>query len=350
MRTFLSKDAARQSHFRKAADKALKQGPWSVTFHRPLNAETSVAVNDYYSDAPYWWPDPNKPDAPYIRKDGERNPKRFETNRRHLGDMSEAVLSLGSGAFLLGEPKYATRAAELLHTWFIDPKTRMNPHLDYGQAIRGRNTGRGAGIIDTVSLIYCAQGAALANLDPTLQTGLQQWFSQYLHWLTTSKPGLDEKKAGNNHATWWTAQVAAYSSFSANAELQKMAWDRYRTWLIPSQVQPDGSCPKEEARTRSLSYSSMNLDGFSILCRLGGIHGQSLWSPIEKSFHYLLPFVLEPTRWKKQQIAPYEQDKVFFPALAGLGLKSDTLLSAYRKLPRTGSPWVQLVDLLVASA
>src|SRR6187549_4051597 len=32
--------------------------------------------HDYMSQAPYWWPDPSKPDGlPYIRKDGERNPE-----------------------------------------------------------------------------------------------------------------------------------------------------------------------------------------------------------------------------------------------------------------------------------
>ena len=37
----------------------------------------------------------------------------------------------------------------------------MNPNLEYGQAVRGINTGRGTGIIDTVSLIHAAQGVAL---------------------------------------------------------------------------------------------------------------------------------------------------------------------------------------------
>src|SRR5262245_22084518 len=32
--------------------------------------------HDYMSQAPYWWPDPSKPDGrPYIRKDGQRNPE-----------------------------------------------------------------------------------------------------------------------------------------------------------------------------------------------------------------------------------------------------------------------------------
>src|SRR5262249_32430498 len=136
---------------------------------------------------------------------------------------------------------------------------------------------------------------------------------------------------------------------------KSMAWERYRSYLVPTEVQPDGSCPREEARTKSLGYSSMNLDGFSVLCRLGQMAGQDLWRfrtpqgiAIEKSFHYLLPYVVNPKEWRKPQIAPYDRDSVIFPGLAGVGLHSDKLLAAYRKLPRATGPWVQLIDLLVA--
>src|SRR4051812_4168789 len=58
------------------ADAALQQGPWSVTTKRP--ADVDATPNDYYSEGPYWWPDPKNPKGPYIRKDGERNPGRFD--------------------------------------------------------------------------------------------------------------------------------------------------------------------------------------------------------------------------------------------------------------------------------
>jgi hypothetical protein len=71
---------------------------------------------------------------------------------------------------------------------------------------------------------------------------------------------------------------------------------------------------------------------------------------IEKAFSYLLPYVLRPQTWSKPQIARYEQDRVIFPGLAGLGLRSAELLAAYRKLPRAQAPRVMLVDLLVRTA
>src|ERR1700687_3407076 len=81
---------------RQNADVALKAGPWSVTYHRPDFIK--AAPNDYYSEGPYWWPDPKNPKGPYIRKDGERNPDRYLNNRNDLGSMCTAVIALGMGS------------------------------------------------------------------------------------------------------------------------------------------------------------------------------------------------------------------------------------------------------------
>ncbi len=345
--------AGRAAEFAKYADRALKAGPWSVTFARPSGIPTGAGPNDYYSEGPYWWPDPKNPTGPYIRKDGERNPERFLGNRNALSQMCEAVLSLGIGAFLLGQKACAERAAKVLAVWFVDPKTRMNPNLEFGQAVRGVNDGRGTGIIDTVSLIHAAQGVVLAEqsagFDKSVAAGVREWYRDYLKWLTTSKKGLDEKKATNNHATWWTAQAAAYALFTSDAANLKMAWQHYRTHLL-KQIEPDGSCPREEARTNSLSYSAMNLDGFSVLCKLAERDGLDLWhSGVEKSFTYLMPYVVRPESWQKQQIGAFNAGGTVFLGLAGMGLHSQDLLAAHHRLPRADSPWVRFLDLLVAS-
>jgi hypothetical protein len=355
----LAANKTASAQLRKLVEAALKAGPWSVTNHRPKNPG-NAKLNDYYTEAPYWWPDPKNPSGPYIRKDGERNPERTSENRRDIGELCECLLTLGMGAGFLSDPRCSERAAKVISVWFIDPKTRMNPHLEFGQAVIGKNDGRGAGMIETVSLIDAAQGIALleqsGKFDKDVSAGVRRWFADYLRWMTTSSKGLDEKNAGNNHATWWTAQVAAFATLLRDREIQAMAWTRYRTHLIPKQVKPDGSCPAEEARTKSLSYSTMNLDGYSILCRLAQLNGTDLWhwrAPsgvnLEKSFYYLKPYVLQPKSWSKQQITPFEPDRTrtIFLGLAGLGLHSQELLSAYRQLPRAEHPRTILIDLIV---
>jgi len=342
------------------ASGALTAGPWSVTRQRPSGLGVNAGPNDYVSEGPYWWPDPKNPDGPYIRKDGVRNPDRFDANRNDLGKMCTAVLSLGMGAWFLKRTECSARAALVLSTWFLDPKTRMNPNLEHGQMVRGHNTGRGTGIIDTVSLIHAAQGVMLLELaggfDAAVISGVRRWYAAYLRWMMSSKYGLDEKSSGNNHATWWTAQAAAYATFTRDTSALGMCWDHYRKYLAPTEIRPDGSCPREEARTNSLGYSSMNLDAFATLCRIAQVNGVDLWHfrtangvSVEKSFNYLVPFLQHPDEWTKQQISKYSPEGYIFPGLAGIGLPSASLLEAYKQLPHSDSPWVQFVETLVRS-
>lgn len=346
----------RVSLLRESANKELQHGPWSVTYHRPPGA--TFNVHEYYSEGPYFWPDPKNPKGPYIRKDGERNPNRFVANRNDLGSMCSAVLTLGLATYLFDDSRYAEHAMQILYTWFIDSQSKMNPDLEHGQAVPGVNDGRGTGLIDTVSLIHCAQGIMLlersGRLERTMALALRQWFSLFLIWMTVSAKGKQEGHSGNNHATWWTAQVAAYATFIGNTGALDEAWNQYKTYLVPEEIKPDGSCPREEARTNSLGYSVMNADGFAVLCRIAQSAGVDLWSfkaangvSYEKVVRYVEPFVLHPDKWKGQQISPFKPDGTVFLGLAGAGFHDKKLIEEYRTLPRNDSAWVTLVDLIV---
>ena len=148
--------------------------------------------------------------------------------------------------------------------------------------------------------------------------------------------------------------MAAYSTFSGDETTQKMAWDWYRTFLVPTEIHPDGSCPREEARTDSLSYSAMNLDAFSVVCRIAEVNGVNLWRyrtpqgiDVQKSFRYLTPYILHPETWKKPQLAKFNPEGTFFQGFAGLGLGDEALLAAYKSMSRNRSPWLQFIDLAV---
>src|SRR5690349_23640744 len=131
---------------RLEADKALSAGPFSVM--QKSSTPPTGDKHDYMSLAPYFWPNPNTPDhLPYVRRDGERNPEIKQiADHENMSKMCSAARALALGYYFTGSQEYAARAALLLRTWFLDPKTKMNPNLEFAQAIRGINTGRGIGI------------------------------------------------------------------------------------------------------------------------------------------------------------------------------------------------------------
>ena len=195
------------------ADKLLKLPIYSVM--DKAQAGPSGDKHDFVSYAPYWWPDPAKPDGlPYIRKDGHTNKEMVD--KGDAGNFSATVRAIRilTEAFVAAnEPKYADNAVRRINKWFVNPATRMNPNLEYGQAIMGRTTGRGAGLISMRGLIEIT--AAVKDLKKKKvwveadDKPLREWFSAYLKWLESSEIGLAEKQAKNNHGSWYAAQAMA---------------------------------------------------------------------------------------------------------------------------------------------
>ena len=170
--------------------------------------------HDYMSQAPYWWPDPTKPDGkPYIQRDGERNPelKRI-SDHDNFGRVMGAVSTLGLAYRLTGREAYASQAARLARVWFLDPATRMNPHLRLGRAFPGSPTAEGSASSRRPGCRTCSMASshcASPAWTAADQAGLDAWMRDYLTWLLESPHGQAEAKNGNNHETWYNVQVAS---------------------------------------------------------------------------------------------------------------------------------------------
>lgn len=278
--------------------------------------------HDYMSQAPYWWPDPTKPNGlPYVRRDGERNPEINRiTDHANFDRMMGAVSTLGLAYHFTRREEYATHAARLLRVWFLDPATRMNPHLEYGQGIPGITEGRGIGIIETRGLPDMLDGVLLIAGSGAWKladaNGLHAWMTAYLRWLTESSHGKAEAKNGNNHETWYDVQVAALALFTGQKDVAQGTLQGART-RIARQIEPDGRQPRELERTRSWDYSIFNLRAFFDLAALSERAGLDLWNyrtadgrSLRKALDYLVPFASGERKWTDAQITPFRPSEV----------------------------------------
>jgi hypothetical protein len=302
-----------------AAEKAMREGPFSVM--QKTVVPPSGDKHDYMSQAPYFWADPSKPNGlPYIRRDGERNPELKKiSDHDNLGKLGEDSRNLALAFYLTGNPAYGARAALLIRTWFLDPATRMNPNLEFGQGIPGINTGRGIGLIETRSLMSVTDAAGLLagskDWNAAEQAGLSAWLQQFLTWMRTSQKGKDEDAAKNNHGTWYDLQVVDYALFLGDRQLAIDTLERVKTRRIAVQIEPDGRQPLELARTDAFSYSIGNLDGLMQLAWLGKQVGVNLWGfhtedkrSIRAALDFLLPYAIGAKSWDYQQIGGFHGD------------------------------------------
>ncbi len=330
----------------KAADAALRIEPITITkFRAPLS---EGGPHDFYSNGDYWWPDPTKPDGlPYIQRDGESNPNNFSAHRLALRDMRDAVAALGAAYKITSDDRYVSKSAELLRVFFLDDATRMNPNLQYAQAIPGRSPGRGIGIIDALHLIEVPMAveamAKSPKFPPEVLAGLKKWFGDFADWMVGSKNGQEEARAKNNHSVAYFLQVAVYAKFSSDQKKVAYCRRQYQEVFLPEQMATDGSFPRELARTKPYGYSIFQLDNLLTLAQVLSTPQDDLWNftlpdgrGARKAMEFLYPYLADKSTWpKKPDIASWE----FWPArqpcllFAGLAFAEQKYLGLWKKLP-----------------
>ncbi len=301
----------------------LGDGPYTVTSKKhPL---PGVDVHEYVSLAPYHWPNPDTADhLPYVRHDGVHNPEVDEYDVTTLSAFSTRAYTLAVAGYITGEKKYSDRAALLVRVFLLDPATAMKPELSHAQMIKGENEGRHAGLLDTRRLLGVVDAIGLLEQSSSWSTEddekAKAWFREYADWLQTSKMGHDESNAPNNHGAWYDVEVVTFQLFAGNDDAAKKVLEEAKTKRIASEIEPDGSAPKELVRTKALSYSVFNIVAMVELADLGKRVGVDLWHyqtsdgrSIRAAIDYVLPYAMGEKKWEKQQIVKFDARQLEIP-------------------------------------
>ncbi|CAH8234577.1 alginate lyase family protein [Vibrio aestuarianus] len=340
----------------KEADKALKSPIDPVTNKTLMPA--SGNANDYFSFGPYWWPNPDTKDGlPYVRRDGEYNmdTKTAATDKQRLISFAHDVKDLGLAYYFTDDAKYADKAKQQINAWFVEPKTRMNPNMDYAQAIPGIVDGRGIGIIDSRLLIGVMDSIEL--IKPTLsdeeyQT-IVQWFTDFNQWLLTSNNGFEEDNWHNNHGTWYDAQVVAFSIFTNDLETAKQRLRITQMRRIGSQFNIEGKQHAELERTQPWHYSNFNLEAYNLLGHYGELVGVDVWNyeidkhSLKNGYRFIAEYVTQPDKWPYKEMTGFDASKAYTTMLNANKAYGDEVFSKALKSLKEDKKTAEKVETLL---
>jgi hypothetical protein len=329
------------------AEQVLQRSPYSVTDKTDL--PPSGDRRDYWHPAPYWWPDPRTPEGlPYVRKDGERvpgtrlyEPDSDKYDRTRLQRVFDDSLTLGLAWFFFDEKRYAEAGARILERFFVDPSTRMKPHLKYAQVRMGHNKNQGAptGLIEAKDMYFYLDAVRLFQdadvLSDEVSKSFRKWLSRYLEWLLSSAQGKAECAASNNHGTCYDLQVGAIASFVGDKDILYETLARTQA-RVSVQFAPDGHQPEEIKRKSTAHYCCFNFQSWINLAELSSRWGVDLWeyetptgAGLKNAARWLISHMDKP--WPYEQIDAFDSERflpIWFAASEHLGSldRADKLL------------------------
>jgi hypothetical protein len=260
--------------------------------------------------------------------------------------LNEIVATLTSAWLLTENPIYAEKALEHLNAWFMDTATMMNPHMLYAQAIFGKVTGRGIGLIDAYHFVEVAQSLKVLSdkggISQKDSGKIKAWFEQFLQWMTTHEYGIDEMNTENNHAVCWLVTASSMAVLTQNKEVIQFCKKRFKNITLPDQMGKDGSFPRELIRTKPYGYSLFNIDAFCNLAQILSNKEDNLFEyktkdgrSLRTGVEFIFPYIANKGKWPyPEDIYIWDKWPVRHPALlfCGIAYNKPEYIETYLKL------------------
>lgn len=253
-------------------------------------------------------------DAPYQEADGEFSAAANREDYEAATSMSTWIRDLSLAYALTGTDAYAEKAIDLLHHWFVDSKTRMEPSgTNYGPHTEG--LAKQNSIEHYITIPKMLYGASFLGghdhwkaVGPDGKARFTEWVSVFLDDLEST--GYNNPIRNNIYA-WWVLTRASAAAFLGDLSAMDRAFEDWRTVAL-DQLDEQGSLQYERQRSRGLFYSLYGLEALISTAELARHYGVNLYeyqkfgrSAIQSICDFHGPYVLDPTSW------PYEETDGF---------------------------------------
>lgn len=295
------------------ADNIVSLQPLSV-----FDKKKSFGPNKHYysSISHYAWPDADKPNGPYVIKDGQNNPEYAEYDGDALDKLAYRLEHLCTAYYITGNSAYKRAVEKQLKVWFLNKKTRMLPNFEYAQVLPGHNDNKGQTyglaelsrftvILESIMLFDYSKG-----LNEREKRKLKAWFNDFQEWLLKSRQWHIITKVNDNNITSSSyLALVEMSLFIGNKRVADKLANDYKERIIDAQIDDEGKQPAELRRTVGFGYSVGNLEEIIRFCLVMENLGVPLYkenqNKIDKAIEYLYQFVDNHDAFPYQQTASW---------------------------------------------
>jgi hypothetical protein len=138
--------------------------------------------------------------CPYVGRDGQVNPDvRLLNGPEAINSVSQSIIYNAIAYALQKTSSYSAAATSFIDTFFLNPSTKMNPNMNFGQMVRGpgqagqEGTFTGVldlrGIVKIINGIMILKAADSPDWTAARDQELTAWMAQYADWLENSLLG-----------------------------------------------------------------------------------------------------------------------------------------------------------------
>lgn len=276
----------------KVAKENLQEGPWAVTDKPPTSVAPSGDPHDYYNIINNFRPEElangtfdltapfvksKRVPGTYLYEDGS---EQWDVSR--ISAMQHNVTVWSLAYYFSDDKRLAKKAVEAVDTWFIDPKTRMNPHMEYSQVKWNHNITlwKGDGVIEFRGVYFLLDAIRLlqdaGQFTDEQNMAIHEWFAAFLEWLETSDLPIRTMVTSDFYGLNYDLMVASISVFVGD-EVKAMNYFYNVNSRLRAHLDEGHIFKLEKLKTHCEHLTMLALEAWHSMARMAQAMGVDVW-------------------------------------------------------------------------